>query len=155
MHRLPARLVLIFSIIGFLTFSGTIEAGSLGSFLRAFGYSNGHRHHRSHFRNRERQQIYDQPETNGGEGHPVSAAVTPPPAPSGAPSSVRVESDKRTTSVARDANHNFPVGIPVPNKEGIVKSPYAPNRGFVDVRGFPSGTEVKDPYTGKVFLTPP
>src|SRR5205807_10581877 len=124
-HRLPARLILTFSIIGFLTFGGAMEAGSLGAFLRAFGYSNGHRHYRSHFRNRERQQMYGQPETNVGESHRVNAAVTPPPAPSVASNSVRVESDTHPSSGARDASHNIPVGIPVPNKEGIVKSPYA------------------------------
>ena len=49
---------------------------------------------------------------------------------------------------------DLPYGIPVPNKAGFVTSPYAPKAGFVDVRNFPSGTEVKDPYTGKTFLTP-
>jgi hypothetical protein len=45
-------------------------------------------------------------------------------------------------------------GVPVPNKPGFVISPYSPNAGYVDIRGFSSGTEVKDPYTGKVFITP-
>jgi hypothetical protein len=49
---------------------------------------------------------------------------------------------------------DLPYGIPVLNKPGFVTSPYAPKSGYVDVRGFPSGTEVKDPYTGKVFLAP-
>jgi hypothetical protein len=35
-----------------------------------------------------------------------------------------------------------------------VRNPYAPEEGQIDVRGYPSGTEVKDPYTGKLFLVP-
>jgi hypothetical protein len=49
---------------------------------------------------------------------------------------------------------DLPYGVPVPNKPGFVVSPYSPNAGYVDIRGFPSETEVKDPYTGKVFITP-
>jgi len=49
---------------------------------------------------------------------------------------------------------DLPYGVAVPNKPGFVVSPYSPNTGYVDIRGFPTGTEVKDPYTGKVFITP-
>jgi hypothetical protein len=49
---------------------------------------------------------------------------------------------------------DLPYGVPVPNKPGFVISPYSPNAGYVDIRGFSSGTEVKDPYTGKVFIAP-
>lgn len=45
-------------------------------------------------------------------------------------------------------------GTPVPGKPGLVTSPFAPDKGYVDVTGFPPGTAVEDPYTGKVFLTP-
>jgi TPR repeat protein/serine/threonine protein kinase len=44
--------------------------------------------------------------------------------------------------------------IPVQGKPGFVTSPYAPNEGFIDVRGFNPGTEVRDPYTGRPFLVP-
>jgi hypothetical protein len=49
---------------------------------------------------------------------------------------------------------NYEYGKPVPGKPGFVTSPYEPYQGYIDVRGFPPGTEVKDPYTGKVFLVP-
>lgn len=48
----------------------------------------------------------------------------------------------------------YEYGKQVPGKPGFVTSPYAPYSGYVDVRGFQNGTEVKDPYTGKIFLVP-
>lgn len=49
---------------------------------------------------------------------------------------------------------NIAYGTPVPGKPGFVTSPHAPYSGYVDVRGFPPGQEVKCPYTGKIFLVP-
>lgn len=49
---------------------------------------------------------------------------------------------------------NYEYGKPVPGKPGFVTSPYAPAAGYVDVRGFGPATEVKDPYSGKIFLVP-
>jgi hypothetical protein len=75
----------------------------------------------------------------------------PTPTPMPVPLVVRSATDVPPTARRR---RDMPYGIPVPNKPGLVTSPYAPKSGYVDVRGFPSGAEVKDPYTGKIFLTP-
>lgn len=73
--------------------------------------------------------------------------ATPPPEPK--ESSVPTPSPSPTTT-AREVAY----GTPVPGKPGFVTSPHSPYAGYVDVRGFPPGTEVKCPYSGKIFLVP-
>lgn len=68
---------------------------------------------------------------------PQEATVAPPP----------------TAMATRAEKGDHPYGIPVPGKPHVVESPFSPGK-YVDVEGFPPGTEVKDPYTGKIFLVP-
>jgi hypothetical protein len=49
---------------------------------------------------------------------------------------------------------SFPKGKPVAGKKGYVLSPYAEHAGLVEVIGFPPGTVVKCPFTGKNFIVP-
>lgn len=57
--------------------------------------------------------------------------------------------EKKTAPTVR-----YPSGTKVSGKQGLVKSPYAPYAGDVDVKGIPAGTQVKCPYTGKIFIVP-
>ena len=60
----------------------------------------------------------------------------------------------KAVSNGSDQNADLPYGTPVPGKPGLVTSPFAPDAGYIQVLGFPPGTPVEDPYTGKIFLTP-
>ncbi len=62
--------------------------------------------------------------------------------------------DNNPVAPAQPKVGNYEYGKPVPGKPGFVTSPYAPGQGYVDVRGYPSGLPVKDPYTQKTFLVP-
>jgi hypothetical protein len=80
----------------------------------------------------------------------TSPSPTPVPAP---PSRDNIRIAK-ATAARKNRSGDVPYGIPVPGKQGLVTSPFSPDSGYIDVRSFPPGTAVRDPYTGKTFLTP-
>jgi hypothetical protein len=99
------------------------------------------------------------------KGQPIPAAEssTPKaqPGAAGAPKTLRdfvgpdlAKKLDEARALKRDPAAPKLVGIVIDAKPGFVASPYAPDLGYVDVRGFPPGTEVKCPYTGHMFYVP-
>ena len=132
-----------------------VLAGSLGDFFKALGNSIAHP---GQNRKPKPPPQSKRPKTKGSEqnaaDYPPSSSAPPPPTPT--PTATLSQPPVRLASAPpqKNSKRDIPYAIPVPNKPGFVTSPYAPKSGYVDVRGFPSGTEVKDPYSGKIFLTP-
>jgi hypothetical protein len=105
---------------------------------------------------RERRQAakYPAPETTA-ENLPSQQPFNPnAPPPENAEANPSAPAPTPPTAPTKAAKGDYPYGTPVPGKPGFVKSPFAPDQGLVDVRGFPPGTEVKDPFTNKIFLVP-
>ncbi len=92
-------------------------------------------------------------------GAQTTAAPSPTPMVQGGQqttptSSPTVSSSPPVTTTSTSAPQEMPYATPVAGKPGLVTSPFAPYAGYVDVRGYPPGQEVKCPYTGKLFRVP-
>jgi hypothetical protein len=138
-------LIVVLSLIGFLTMGDVADARSFMDFLKGIGNSIAHPQKKSQARAKSTKR-------------PVSkdtASPQPTLATSPAPPD---EYNVRTASAAPAAKggkaRDVLFAVPVPGKQGFVTSPFAPDSGYIDVHQFPPGTDVKDPFTGKVFRTP-
>jgi len=108
---------------------------------RALNYEDAARHAATHFASRTR-----------GRGDAICSRTT-----TTTPKEEEFTGTVRGVSAAamEKAKVDLPYGIPVPGRKGMVTSPYTPGEEkYVDVTGFASGSVVKDPYRGKLFLVP-
>lgn len=52
-----------------------------------------------------------------------------------------------------EPDSKYPYAEQIPGRPGFLRPPFSPG-GIIDARGFPRGTEIRDPYTREVFLVP-
>ena len=134
------------SVLILIIANDAAEAGPFRDFFRAVrsAVAQPHEKARPH---RTAHRHHETPPTDDSTSQTASASS---PAP---PGETNVRFAKAAPSASQEKS-DMPYGTPVPGKPGLVTSPFAPDKGYVDVTGFPPGTEVQDPYTGKIFLTP-
>jgi hypothetical protein len=147
MYRAFRRLFLILCVACLSLDQGSVTAGPIDLFRRvrdSIAHA-GHHHTTPTKRENSTPQNKQAPTARNDFRPPPLVEAEESPSAAHAASTVPPAQRSRTDS---------PYAIPVPNKPGFVTSPYSPKSGYVDIRGFPSGTKVKDPYTGKVFITP-
>lgn len=80
------------------------------------------------------------------DGESATAEATPPPPPMNTGAQPGGTAEVKPQPV---------YGTAVPGKPGYISSPRAPYSGFIDVRGLPPGTAIKDPWApGQMLLVP-
>ena len=147
MKRLGLKgLVLMMSILLIGAGSALAESGPFENFFRKMRHAFSEPQHKSARRSSHKQT--DETKTSSSEGSNTHATT----GVGGAPPSER--NTRTATRAPSKKGDDLRYGTPVPGKKGFVTSPFSPDTGYIDVRGFAPGTPVKDPYTGKVFLTP-
>ena len=142
----PLRGIVVCLLIATLSNSSNVaNAGPLRDFFRTISAS---AYPNEKARSHRRSYQHRQSPTRDGSDNQTSRSPAPAPP------------NRRNVLVAKPAAEvneqktDMQYGTPVLGKPGLVTSPFAPDSGYVDVTGFPPRTEVEDPYTGKIFLTP-
>lgn len=131
------------------------EPGPFESLFRSLRRAFNEPQHRSTAHRAKHKQTQDNGNTTATVDQSNTGSSTTSTSSANGVSKPPNEKNTRGTSKAvTKKGEDLPYGTPVAGKQGFVTSPFSPNSGYIDVRGFAPGTPVKDPYTGKVFLTP-
>lgn len=146
MHRRLTRLIIAFSLVAFLTTSDVANARSFMDFFKAVGNSIAHPQKKSRAPSTKSKEAPKAPNKD--------VAATPTPTVAAGPPGPQNVRSALAAPQSKGGKGDMPYGIPVPGKQGFVTSPFAPEAGYVDVRKFPPGTEVKDPFSGRIFRAP-
>ena len=143
------RFVMTMSILLFGVTSMPAETDEPGPFERLFHAMrrafNEPQHRSTHRRSHKQTDETTKSPSEKSNTQTATGGVSAPPSERNTRSATRVTGKQQ---------NGLAYGKPVPGKTGLVTSPYSPDGGYIDVRGFAPGTPVKDPYSGKIFLTP-
>ncbi len=148
-------LIMSILIIGAGTLSAqNDEPGPFERFFRAMRRSFNEPQHRSTTHRTKHKQTQDNGNSTATVDESNTGASTASSSGNGVSKPPNEKNTRGTSKAVTKKGEDFPYGTPVAGKKGFVTSPFSPNSGYIDVRGFAPGTPVKDPYTGKVFLAP-
>jgi hypothetical protein len=149
--RLELRGLVVISIlvVGSTTLLAQDEPGPLERLFHAMRRALNEPQHKSSHQKKDKQN----PENLSPQEEQSNSRATVS-GTSGTKAPPSEQNTRTTTRVTPSKGGDLRYGTPVAGKPGLVTSPYSPNSGYIDVRGFAPGTPVKDPYTGKIFLTP-
>ena len=145
-NRSIRTIITCLSIFTLFAASDMAEAGPFRDFFRALRSAIAHPDQKPRSHRGSRKHNETPPSNSLNSETSVSSIPVPPDE-----HNVRVA---KAAPAAKQGKSGLPYGTPVPGKPGLVTSPFSPDTGYIDVSSFPPGTEVKDPYTGKIFLAP-
>jgi hypothetical protein len=153
-NRLRRTIVVCLSIFTLFSVPEVGEAGPFEDFFKALRSSFARPAQKPRSPRLHRSSRKQKNETPPSDASDASNSQTPSsPSPVAPPNRHNVRVAK-AIAATKKGKSDLPYGIPVPGKPGLVTSPFSPDSGYIDVHSFPPGTEVRDPYTGKTFLTP-
>ena len=136
----PLRTIVVWlSIFALFTATKVAEAGPFRDFFRALRRSIAHPEAKPQSHRSSRKQNNEVPPSDASNNQ---TSQSPVPA---APNGHNVRTAKAASTTKKKGKSALLYGTPVPGKQGLVTSPFSPDSGYIDVRSFPPGTEVKDP----------